>query len=744
MQSAGNMKKLNLTFFYLSLLVGLFLWLLDAILDCFFYEGNFIQTLILGIPRQELFIRISVLFVLGVFGLIVSHYYTKSKLLSQMNKRNQERLSRMLNLSPMGVITLNFNGNFEFFNKAFINTTGYQLSDLETINDWFELLYPDTQRRKAVRKLWENDINQVRLGKKEIITSVQPINCKDGSVVYASISASIVEEQIVLSFLDITEIKEAALKVEQQQKQLRQIINLVPHFIYVVDADGIYKLVNKAVADFVGLTVEELEGSKSCEEPVSDEDVKRFRSTNEEILSGNCSKLEYFETLTHKDNKLFNFKTLKVPFDVEDESKKYVLGVSVNITDLKEAKKSEKDLHNVLENIVHNSSNMFYQHDTNFNLTYVSPQIKNLLGYEVEYALNNGTKCTTDNPINEEAIIHTKKAIETGIAQPYFEMELIHKDGNIVWVEVRETPLIKDGKVIAIVGALIDITAKKRHELQQKTYQEDLQKQIIERTKTLEEKTNSLKESQVALTYLLEDVNEAQSELVKANEELVAMNEELESFSYTISHDLRSPLRAINGFTKILSEEYCNSFDEEGKRLMSIVCNNVTMMSDLINDLLNYSKLGRKMIQNRVIDMNQVVEVELDLATKISENDKLKLIKHKLPQAKGDIVLIKQVWQNLISNAIKYSSKVEFPIIEIGSFIKDEHVVYFIKDNGVGFDMKYHHKIFGVFERLHSLLEFEGTGVGLAIAYRIIQKHNGKIWAESELNKATTFYFYIN
>ncbi|MCB0489923.1 MAG: ATP-binding protein [Cyclobacteriaceae bacterium] len=219
------------------------------------------------------------------------------------------------------------------------------------------------------------------------------------------------------------------------------------------------------------------------------------------------------------------------------------------------------------------------------------------------------------------------------------------------------------------------------------------------------------------------------------------INQELESFTYSVSHDLRAPLRSIRGFTEVLKEEYSAKLDEEGNRLLRIVMNNASRMGQLIDDLLDFSRMGRRELSYSDIDVQQLVtEVIHDLTA--HENRSIHWDIHSLENARGDLSMLKQVWINLISNAIKYSRKTAEPRVEIGCEQIKGNRVYYVKDNGVGFDMKYSDKLFKVFQRLHSHQEFEGTGVGLALVHRIISKHRGEIWAESKVNEGTTFYFY--
>jgi signal transduction histidine kinase len=234
-----------------------------------------------------------------------------------------------------------------------------------------------------------------------------------------------------------------------------------------------------------------------------------------------------------------------------------------------------------------------------------------------------------------------------------------------------------------------------------------------------------------------------QEEKEKRAEELIIANKELESFSYSVSHDLRAPIRAISAYAKILEEDYLGKLDAEGAKTLLSIIRNSKKMGQLIDDLLAFSKLGRKEVTVSEINMDKLMIAVKDELIAESETHK-NIIEFKInaiPPAKGDIALIKQVLINLISNAIKYSGNKTTAYIEIGAYAEKNLNVYYIKDNGVGFDMQFYENLFGVFHRLHTAEEFEGTGIGLAIVHKIIERHGGKAWAESTINEGATFYF---
>lgn len=227
----------------------------------------------------------------------------------------------------------------------------------------------------------------------------------------------------------------------------------------------------------------------------------------------------------------------------------------------------------------------------------------------------------------------------------------------------------------------------------------------------------------------------------KIEEDLETSNKELEAFSYSVSHDLRAPLRAIHGFTKILEEDYAGKLDPEGLDIMNTIVSNTEKMGMLIDDLLAFSRLGRKDLQAQKLNMTQLAK---DAVAEVTNNVKDfagDIVVNQLPPVVADQRLMSQVFVNLISNAVKYSGKTKTPHIEITSSQNNGDYIYCVKDNGVGFDMKYYDKLFGVFQRLHNNSDFEGTGIGLALVKRIISRHGGNIWAEGEPDKGASFYF---
>jgi PAS domain S-box-containing protein len=226
--------------------------------------------------------------------------------------------------------------------------------------------------------------------------------------------------------------------------------------------------------------------------------------------------------------------------------------------------------------------------------------------------------------------------------------------------------------------------------------------------------------------------------------ELEASNRELEAFSYSVSHDLRAPLRAVNGFAQILLDEHAEGLTDKGRHHLGTICEGAQKMGRLIDDLLAFSRLNRAPLKKQTVDTTRLVRGVLEDLLPQKDVRQVEVAMGPLPVCEADPDLLRQVWVNLLSNALKYTQKREVSRVEIGSIPGGTGTVYFVRDNGTGFEMRYVHKLFGVFQRLHRSEDYEGTGVGLAIVQRIIHRHGGRVWAEGEPNKGATFYFTLN
>ena len=390
--------------------------------------------------------------------------------------------------------------------------------------------------------------------------------------------------------------------------------------------------------------------------------------------------------------------------------------------------------------LIENQVDLLVKVDAQGKFLYVSPSYCETFGKKEEELLGEEYIPL----VHSDDVESTRKAMEALYSPPhicYLEQRAKTAQGWR-WIAWNDKAILDEkGNVHEIIGLGRDITRRKEAEEELQKLKEHLETQVEQRTAQLEEHVGKLDKSQKALLYMVEDLNEITAQLKEERKKMEEVNQELEAFTYSVSHDLRAPLRAINGFSSFLIEDYADKLDEEGKKYLNTIRDNTTRMDQLITDLLNLSRIYRTEVKLSEVNMGEIVKSIYHEVASNKEKEEFEIFIQDMSMVKCDSSLMKHVWQNLIENALKYSSKTEKKEITIGSKKEKNEIIFFIKDAGIGFNSKYINKLFGVFQRLHREDEFEGTGVGLAIVQRIISRHGGKVWAEGEEGSGATFYF---
>lgn len=309
---------------------------------------------------------------------------------------------------------------------------------------------------------------------------------------------------------------------------------------------------------------------------------------------------------------------------------------------------------------------------------------------------------------------------------------------------LRELEKNKNAMLNILKDVNQEVTERRKAQEELKILNTELEERVKERTLKLEEQNKALSAAQESLIMLLEDVNDARKQLTEANEKLVAANKELEAFSYSVSHDLRSPLRAIVGFSDILMEDYCKDLNDEGKRYIERITENTQKMQKLIDDLLEYSRVGKSSVRLQNIEtVKMLTKIFEDIKAGEGERKFDFSVDGLIPDIMADRTLVTQMFQNLIGNAVKFTGKKEVAVIKINYENDGIFHIISIKDNGAGFDEKYKSKLFEVFQRLHSTEDFPGTGVGMSIVAKVVSKHGWSIDAESKNGDGAVFYIKI-
>ena len=504
--------------------------------------------------------------------------------------------------------------------------------------------------------------------------------------------------------LDVTERKQAEEKVLEASRYTRNLIEASLDPLVTISADGKITDVNEATEKATGMTRDHLIGSDFSgyfTEP------EKARQGYRQVFSSGLVR-DYPLLLRHSSG-----STMEVLYNatVFRNARGEAEGVFAAARDVTDLKRTEQELRLSRERLAlalkagHAGT---FDWDMQSNVNLWTPEVERVHGLQLgefggKYQDWEALVLAEDLPQARACI---ENSIKTGELVGEWRIRR-RNDGEIRWITARAKILSDDkGKPWRMIGVNIDVTERKQAEEEVRKLNDELEQRVIQRTAELE-----------------------------------AANKELEAFTYSVSHDLRAPLRHISGFSKMLSEEFSESLPPDAQHHVQRIQEGTRRMGQLVDDLLNLGRVGRKDLSLQVAGLRSIID---DVIENLKSDIGDRQVEWKigdLPYVECDTALIQQVFQNLLSNALKFTRPRAKTVIEIGHEQRDGQAVVYVRDNGVGFSMKYADKLFGVFQRLHRAEDFEGTGVGLATVQRIIQKHGGRIWAEAELDKGANFYF---
>ncbi len=511
--------------------------------------------------------------------------------------------------------------------------------------------------------------------------------------------------KLIGTIIDITERKNSEKELSDSEEKYRTLVEVSIHAIFINQNNHIIYLNPAAVKLFGAETAEQILGKSPLE--IFHPDYHKIVTDRLKGMSdsgGTAPLIE--EKIIQLDGTILDVEVAATLFTFKGEKAFHVV-----LRDISERKRAEENLRLSEENF----RNVFEHAAVGKSMTSIDGTIKTnkafslILGYSnSELSKLKWQDITHPDDISKDNII-INSVVSGKRKSARWEKRYIHKNGSIVWVDISTALQVNtDGKPLYFITTINDITVKKQIEKEIKLLNETLEQRVIDRTAELE-----------------------------------ASNRELEAFSYSVSHDLRAPLRHISGYSDFLVNEFSKSLPDKAKHYLETISISAHQMGILIDDLLLFSKTGRVELQKNAVEMDKLLNEVTSHYTSLLPDRNIEWEIHHLPEVYGDSGLLRIVWTNLVDNAVKYTRLKEKAVIKIGCKSENGEYIFSIGDNGVGFDMQYSEKLFGVFQRLHSSVQFEGTGIGLANVQRIILRHNGRTWAKAEPDKGAVFYFSI-
>jgi PAS domain S-box-containing protein len=639
-------------------------------------------------------------------------------LAAQRNKDARTRLAAMVDSASEPIVGWDLNATVTSWNSAAERLFGYSADEI--VGQPLTMLWPPGLNDETSRQF-----DRVQHGE-----AVEPFDsvrvAKDGRHIPVTLAFSPVLNAAggitsgAIFIRDNTARKHAEDARAHTAEEFRTVADGIPTLCWMAEPDGHIYWYNRRWYEYTGTTPVEMEGWgwQSVHDPATLPAVlERWQAS---LATGQPFEMTF--PLRGADSVFRPFMTRVAPVrDADGEIVRW-LGVNTDVTEAAEREANLLQIANALresEQIFHTLTDSMPQivwMGTPDGLnTYFNKQWVDYTGLTLEESHGAGWDTPFHPDDKQTARDAWNRATRTG--ETYrAESRLRAADGSYCWFLMKGEPLTDaSGQIVKWLGTGTDIDELKSAQEELLQHREHLEERVAART----------------------------AELATANQALADTNKELESFSYSVSHDLRAPLRAIDGFSAILLEDYSDKLDADGKRMLGVVREGAVKMARLIDDILDFSRAGRAAMTMGVIDMNASLRSALaDLAPAIKGRE-VEFRIATLPAAYGDAHTIQRVWMNLLDNAIKYTAPRQPAVIEVGVREIDGTTTYFVKDNGVGFDMQYAGKLFGIFQRLHSPKQFAGTGCGLAIVHRIVRRNGGRLWAEAELDHGATFYFVL-
>jgi PAS domain S-box-containing protein len=612
---------------------------------------------------------------------------------------SEAQLRAVLDAAPFPVALVDVEDDkIEFWSRSALTLFGHTAP---TAPEWYQIAYPDPDYRREVIERWKPVLEKARSSGQTVNTGEYRVTCRDGSVRLCELYARFLPDKLVVTFNDITERKRAEVALRTALAREGALLAAIPDIVMQVDANKIYTWANRPGIEFFGPDVVGREAAFYFEgeqdtygrvQPLFQGDEQTFyveswqrrRDGEKRLLAWWCRVL--------KD---------------EGGNATGALSTAHDITERKRAEEALQDSEARFRDTFERSTVGKSLTGRDGRLLKVNQALADMLGLSIE-ELQQITFAEITHPDDIAESRECVRCLFAGERTTYrMEKRYWHRNGHLVFADVSTRLLCdKQGAPLHLITNVVDITARKQAEIALAETLVDLERRVAERTA-----------------------------------ELTVANQELESFAYAVSHDLRAPLRGIDGWSQAVMEDCGHQLDQRGREHLARVRSETHRMDDLIDDLLELSRVTRTPMKRETVDL-AAMALELELGLRAGQPERaVDLVVAPGVVAEGDAVLLRVLLQNMLHNAWKFTGKRPRARIEFGCATEEGRTVYHVRDNGAGFDMRFAGKLFAPFQRLHSLAEFPGTGIGLATVQRIIHRHGGKVWVTAEVDQGATFYF---
>jgi PAS domain S-box-containing protein len=618
------------------------------------------------------------------------------------------RIHQLVEQLPVAmIVSTGADETVQLVNRKFTELFGYTINDMPDIAHWWPLACPDASYRDGIKARWEEKFAAATRQRGQVEPMEATVTCKDGSQREIEFRLSSLGDRHLVTFIDLTERKKAERRLYDSEERLRLTLEATRIGVWDWDMKNDRWYASPTYYTLLGYEPENgLADRRAWLEHLHPDDRAQVSERIQDVLKHESPEYRYEARVRHTDGR---YRWIEVHgFGIQRDAEGKVtrmLGTRMDITDRKQAESALRESEERYR-LLHENAGV--------GIGYYAPD-GTVISFNRLAASHMGGKPEdfTGKSIHEIFPPHDadfyldrlRKAIATESMLEY-EDHVSLPSGPKWFLSVFARICNAQGDVIGVQIISKDITDRRNTEEELRRHREHLEELVAERTAAVE-----------------------------------ATNRELESFLYSVSHDLRTPLRAIDGYSHMLAARYAKTPDAETDRLIRVVRENSAKMSRLIDDILAFSRSGRTKMRCVDVNMEQVAQEAWSNLEPLRAGRDIRFEVKPIGLARGDPALLRQVWTNLLANAVKFTRPTAGAVVEVGGGRSTKEYTYYVKDNGVGFDPAYAHKLFGLFQRLHGVQEFEGTGIGLAIVKRIVARHGGRIEAEGNVGEGATFRF---